>query len=120
MSEVPPLKRPWARCKAIPHSDNNTDTPEATTTAPYYCTYYGPGELETYHHIQLYESVQHAKLQIWYPGVWHRPSPHALFRICINTTSSRHDGINHNNDGNDDTVVLLHFLSNAKIKIAYT
>lgn len=117
MSEVPSLKRPWARCKAIPHSDNNTtNIPAAkstSTTAPYY-TYYGPGELETYHHIQLYESVQHAKLQIWYPGVWHRPSPHALFRICINTTSSRHDG------GNGDAVVLLHFLSNAKINTAYT
>ncbi|KAL7452535.1 hypothetical protein ACHAWC_004261, partial [Mediolabrus comicus] len=121
MSEVPSVKRPWERCKAIPHSNNNaTDNPEAastTTSAPYYCTYYGPGELETYRHIQLYESVQHAKLQIWYPGVWHRPSPHALFRICINTTSSRHDGINHNNDG---FVVVLHFLSNAKIKTAYT
>lgn len=93
MVTTPSAPKQWVHCTAIPVS---------------YYTYYGPGELETFRHMQLHAEVKLAKLKIWYPGVWHRPSPRALFRMHINNPAR---------NGTDD-LVLLHFLSNSNIIVA--
>ena len=92
-------KQPWACCKAILESHHH-----CTTTS-----YYGPGELETHRHTLLQEDVKHAKLKIWYPGIWHRAVSTSLFRIHLITAEIR------NKNNGDEEVVLLHFLSNSKI-----
>eukprot|EP00984_Skeletonema_dohrnii_P010549 scaffold4110_cov77-Skeletonema_dohrnii-CCMP3373.AAC.14 len=102
MAAAAASKQPWAYCKAIPTNSNNTD---AAHTPYYHSTYYGPGELETYKHTQLQQDVKDAKLKIWYPGIWHRPSPRALFRIHLNAMM---------NSGGGD-LVLLKLVSNSII-----
>lgn len=99
-------KQPWACCKSVPAAAEVSDTTRQQRSAatPHY-TCYGPGELETYKHHNLLQDVHHAKLKIWYPGKWHRPSPRALFRIHLTSTKKR----------NDNYLVLLHFVSNSKI-----
>eukprot|EP00986_Skeletonema_menzelii_P013760 scaffold8361_cov136-Skeletonema_menzelii.AAC.2 len=86
----------WARCNAN----------KSKSSDPHRCTYYGPGELETYIHTQLQEDVKKAQLKIWYPGIWHRPSPRALFRIHALSVMR---------DNSGDDLVLLRFISNSMI-----
>ncbi|KAL9181743.1 hypothetical protein ACHAXT_012086 [Thalassiosira profunda] len=73
------------------------------------CAFYGPGELESHRHARLRCDVARAKLKVWYPGRWRRPSPRARFRTrlegaCIRRTRE---------EGGD--AVLLRFRSNARI-----
>ncbi|KAL7430734.1 hypothetical protein ACHAXM_002333 [Skeletonema potamos] len=96
-------KQPWARCNAIPAAAVSSDTQQHSADTPH-CTYYGPGELETYKHRDLLNDVKRAKLKIWYPGNWHLPSPRALFRIHLTIAKNRNNNL-----------VLLRFLSNSKI-----
>ncbi|KAL7466253.1 hypothetical protein ACHAXS_006541 [Conticribra weissflogii] len=99
-------------------------------------TYYGPGELEMYRHQQLHQSVKDAKLKVFYPGQWGRPSPRACFRIPVVYDCSKEAlSIPDNNDdyhfaftagesgmiviqsnsNSSDEVYVIRFRSNARI-----
>ena len=56
-----------------------------------YHTLYGQGEIETYKHTLLQQSVKDAKLKVWYPGRWQKNSPHAFFRTSIATINNKDD-----------------------------
>ena len=69
---------------------------------------YGPGELECYRHTLLQKAVKDAKLKVWYPGRWHRHSPHAYFRTRFDINSMQ-------DLCKIKSHYLLHFHSNARI-----
>mmetsp|Transcript_20908 Transcript_20908/g.44075 ORF Transcript_20908/g.44075 Transcript_20908/m.44075 type:complete len:1319 (-) Transcript_20908:145-4101(-) len=95
----------------------------ASISMSQYCTLYGPGELETYRHTQLRREVEDAKLRVWYPGSWHRPSSRTYFRAKIRNMQELWKSCNDNDDKDDDDdddaeedeMVLLNFRSNARI-----
>lgn len=98
--------------------DNNViSDDEQTDMVVAYHTFYGPGELETYRHTQLQQSVKEAKLKVWYPGRWHRPSPHAYFRVRLGDGGSLVQQL-WKEQGNDESLhdnILLKLCSNARI-----
>ena len=87
-----------------------------------YHTLYGPGEIETYKHTLLQQSVKDAKLKVWYPGRWQQNSPHAFFRTSIAIITNNNDDDNQElrlrSEGSsdlDEESTLLRFRSNARI-----
>lgn len=80
-------------------------------------TFYGTGEIETYRHQQLRQTVKDAKLKVWYPGRWQKNSHRALFRTWLaanDDTTNKLDGDNINmHNGHKQ---LFKFISNAKIR----
>ncbi|KAL7544015.1 hypothetical protein ACHAXR_013552 [Thalassiosira sp. AJA248-18] len=93
------------------HADDGVENGGDEQTIMAYHTFYGPGELETYRHTQLQQDVKEAKLKVWYPGRWHRHSPHACFRARLQELWS-------GGDHNVRETVLLKFRSNARILTA--
>ena len=83
-----------------------------------YHTLYGQGEIETYKHTLLQQSVKDAKLKVWYPGRWQKNSPHAFFRTSIATINNKDDDNQERSEGSsdlDEESTLLRFRSNARI-----
>lgn len=93
---------------------DNYDGSDDDQTIMEYRAFYGPGELETFRHTQLQQKVKDAKLKVWYPGRWHRHSPHAYLRTRLADAYNIHELWKE--EGVDaDGLVLLKFRSNARI-----
>lgn len=104
-----------SRCNVIRSDvDAHADGSATNLNHATHHTYYGPGELELYRHVQLQQDAKAAKLNVYYPGRWHRHSPRACFRVVFGDGFQLPFG-GDDGCGNVDDTVVLKFRSNARI-----